>query len=201
MSPKGPKNTPVVDEPAAVTPATDEAETTTPVAAAPSILETERISSLVKAAVDKAVAQLGRAITEELDAQREMFNGRIAGFREEFGAMINQLGLELERARERLDAASSTGMKIELSNLQGAVERIANMLGRHDIISPPASVEQIEEALKQRARLRILNDYQTPTLRLSAGRVIEGQSFNHQTLLDGVRSGKLKVSVLPPEGG
>lgn len=138
-------------------------------------------------------------IKADRDAHELFVKQEISSLRAHFEGTLLQLGAELDRVARTAAAGGPEiePMRLEVMQLRGSLERIAGMLGRHDILYPPATAEQVEHALAQGDRLYVLKDYKTMGFAAEAGRILDAQAFDHRKIMDGVRSGRLSVSVMP----
>lgn len=128
-----------------------------------------------------------------LAEQALAFEAKLSDFKAEISAKLEALGNGLADVENRL---AKTPHASEVSDLKAGVLRIIRAMDRQDLMTPQASVDQLVEALKRNPKVKILGDYKTIGVDLKAGRVLDTQAFNHGALIDGVRCGKLRLSIL-----
>jgi hypothetical protein len=88
-------------------------------------------------------------------------------------------------------------MSSELEDIRHTVNRTADGLGRNDLIIPPATYEEVAALYTAGGgAVKVLQDCSMPGFVKKAGTVLETQTFPRATLVDGVRSGKLKVAII-----
>jgi ElaB/YqjD/DUF883 family membrane-anchored ribosome-binding protein len=195
--PKGPATTPEAPAPA--------------VESAPVETTTEAKDEPVKAdpleafqdALHNALAEQAERVQALLAEQAEAFEQKLAGLRarlherlDDLAQQINGLGHALNSMERDRQEAPSSDMASEVANLSAAVNGIVLALDREDLLTPTASPEQLEAAFAKGCRLKVLCDYASPGINVKAGRVLESQSSNARAIIDGVRSGRLRVSIL-----
>jgi hypothetical protein len=128
-----------------------------------------------------------------LAEQALAFEAKLAEFKAEISSKLEALGHGLASVEARL---ARTPHASEVAEIRAGLGRLVGALGRNDIVTPPATVDQLIEALKQNPKVKILGDYKTIGVDLKAGRVLDTQAYNHGALIDGVRCGKLRLSIL-----
>lgn len=144
----------------------------------------------VDAAVAKAFAEATKRSAAQIDALRE----GMAQLRESFTAALDQVSARVDS----LSAAPAMPASIsrELDDIRAVLARIGGALKRQDLLTPPATAAQVEAALKVGCTLHVLQAYKAMGIAFEAGRRLESTAFDHRSILDGVRSGKLLVSIV-----
>lgn len=184
--PKGPATTSEAPAPAVESPP---AETTTEAKDEPA--KADPIEAF-KAALHDALAEQAAAFEQKLVAIRARFGERL----DDLGQSLNKLGHGFDELEQRLREGPMLGMASEVANLSAAVKGIVTALDREDLLTPTATPAQIEAAFAKGCRLKVLCDYSSVGINVKAGRVLESQSSNARAIIDGVSSGRLRVSIL-----
>lgn len=146
--------------------------------------------------IGAAGAAFKKVHDDGLAEQSLAFEQRLADIQTALVASIGDLCDRVETIEQRLGGEEFGGLKAQVSEVKAGLMRVVQALGRTDIVTPPATVEQLVAALKSNPRVKILGDYKTIGVDLKAGRELDTQAFNHQALIDGVRCGKLRLSIL-----
>lgn len=88
----------------------------------------------------------------------------------------------------------------QLEELRGQLARLASSMGRSDILTPPATVEQLRAAHKAGAFLLVLRDLAiagSAGMRFTAGTKIEARQYPLDRLIELIETGRLSVAVVP----
>lgn len=143
--------------------------------------------------MDAAVAKAFAEATKRSAAQVEMLRASMAQLREHLTAAIEQVSARVDSAAS---AALPANIGRELDDIRAILGRIGGALKRQDLLTPPATAAQVEKALKAGCTLQVLQAYKAMGIAFEAGRRLESTAFDHRSILDGVRSGKLLVSIV-----
>lgn len=144
--------------------------------------------------VDAAIAKAFAEATKRSAAQVEMLRSHMGQLRENFMSSLEQVAARVDSLSA--GAATPASMAGELDAIRAILGRIGKALNRQDLLTPPASAEQVEAALKAGCTLQVLQPYKAMGIAFEAGRRLESTAFDHRSILDGVRSGRLLVSIV-----
>jgi len=144
--------------------------------------------------VDAAIGKAFAEATKRSAAQVETLRAHMGQLREGFMASLEQVAARVDSLHA--GAATPASMAGELDAIRAILGRIGKALNRQDLLTPPASAEQVEAVLKAGCTLQVLQPYKAMGIAFEAGRRLESTAFDHRSILDGVRSGRLLVSIV-----
>ncbi len=148
----------------------------------------------VEAAIERAKA----AAMVEANEMVEALHERLGQFRGDFKHALEALSFRVDEVSR---APSLPGnVSAELAEIRGVLGRIGTALNRQDLLTPPATAEQVRAALKVGCTLLVLQAYKAMGVAFEAGRKLESNAFEHRSIIDGVASGKLLVSIVATKG-
>lgn len=88
----------------------------------------------------------------------------------------------------------------DIEELRSQLARLASSMGRSDILTPPATVEQLRAAHKAGAFLLVLRELLitgSAGMRFTAGTRIEARQYPLDRLIELIETGRLSVAVVP----
>lgn len=101
------------------------------------------------------------------------------------------------RAAVTAQAEQIAALQAQVEGLVGVQARLAEAIRRPDLLSPPATFEQVEAALKDPdGELLVLRDYKIGAMSIKANARLEVVNVDHRKILDGVAAGDLVVSII-----
>jgi hypothetical protein len=86
-----------------------------------------------------------------------------------------------------------------IAELQAQLARLAASMGRSDILTPPATVEQLRAAHKRGAQLLVLRDLAitgSAGIKFVAGTKVEARQYPLDRLIELLETGRLSVAVV-----
>lgn len=114
-------------------------------------------------------------------------------------AQVLQLLEQNARQTDQIAAMQDAQAKQEtdLAELRSQLGRLAGSLGRSDVMTPAATVEQLKAAYTAGQHLHVLKDCKMPGgVNFIAGTKIEARQYPLERLLELVERGQLAVSVV-----
>ena len=114
-------------------------------------------------------------------------------------AQVLQLLEQNARQADQIAAMQDAQAKQEtdLAELRSQLGRLAGSLGRSDVMTPAATVEQLKAAYTAGQHLHVLKDCKMPGgVNFIAGTKIEARQYPLERLLELVERGQLAVSVV-----
>lgn len=84
---------------------------------------------------------------------------------------------------------------LQLERQDLLIGRLAEALGRRDLLTPPATVEQLRAAYKAGRSLLILKDCKSHGLNFSNGTKVEARQFQLEDMVELLERGLLAVAI------
>lgn len=84
----------------------------------------------------------------------------------------------------------------ELSEARSQLSRLALAMGRQDLLTPPATIEQLHDAYKAGRSLLVLKDCNIPGQRFIAGTKIEARQYDLEKMATLIEQRHLAVAVV-----
>lgn len=129
----------------------------------------------------------------ETPAETKTSNLQGSGLKVQVAALTERCDAQAERMSGLTTVVNA--QTVELGELRSLIGRLATSLGRADILTPPATTEQLRVAYKQGAMLVVLKDCKVPGMNFVADTKIEARQFPLERLIELIEMGKLALAI------